>query len=102
MGSSIEHEMGCRPPGPAGYNRLMTTSGADAAPTPASPASLRTPPTLTLARGGGRPPTPPTGGERRLLTAILEDAVHIVQRDPRNLPPGKRRLCRETRDWFLA
>lgn len=65
-------------------------------------------PTLTLLRGGVET-TPrrlataiPGQGERRLLLAILEDALLIVQRDPRFLAPGKRRLQRETRDWFVA
>jgi hypothetical protein len=67
-------------------------------------------PTLTVVRGGAPtalPPHDPTSavpghGERRLLLAILEDAILIVQHDPRLLAPGKRRLQRETRDWFVA
>ena len=73
-------------------------------PLPSAPAR----PTLTHLRGGAdtAPRCPatvtPGQGERRLLLAILEDALLIVQRDPRLLAPGKRRLQRETRDWFVA
>jgi hypothetical protein len=87
----------------------MTTTGATA-PATNCVFPLPTRPTLTLLHGGDRrPPTgggPPTGpldqSERRLLTAILEDAVLIVRRDAHRQAPGNRRLLRETRDWFLA
>ena len=67
-------------------------------------------PTLTLLRGGAQTTPAPWGpssavpgqAERRLLLAILEDALLIVQHDQRLLAPGNRRLQRETRDWFRA
>jgi hypothetical protein len=64
-------------------------------------------PMLTLVRGGhpaviGPLTGPPGRGERCLLLAILEDAILTVQRDAHLLRPGKRRLQRETREWFLA